>query len=309
MKTRTKLATLLCALALSATAHAQQVDLRGPAPTQGLAIRTTTNVQTDPGTLNMTMQGQQMQGQIQTTTDNVTLMEYLQVDAGQVNQVRSTTEKNLSNSKMTLFGQTQEQAQGQEIEGVTLTMSRTEDGWDTELGGTPVPPQMSDVLEQAGYVDPAAYYPAQPVAVGDSWEVSGQELTALMAAAGVPGSEVDGESTFTLKEVRVIEGVQTAVIDYELNMTVTMDMPAQGMEMALTTDMVGKGQILRRLDTYTDTNSLEGTMVIQTEMKQGGQPMMTIDMNMPVRYTVTTERVAANDAADVDDAEPALPRK
>lgn len=318
MKTRTRLATLVCVLSLSATAFAQPVDLRGPAPVQGESLRTTTHVETEPGPLSMTMQGQQMQGQIQTTTDNATLLEFLEVDGTQVNKVRSTTEKNLSNSKMTLFGQTQDQAQGQEMEGVTLTMTRTDQGWDTEVGGTPVPQQMIDVLEQAGYVDPASMYPAQPVAVGESWKVSGQELTALMAAAGVPGSEVNGESSFTLTEVKVIDGIRTAVINYELNMAISMNMPVPGMDMKIDTDMVGKGQILRRLDNYTDTNTMEGSMVIQTEMKQGGQMMMEMNMDMPVKYTVQTERIGGggNAPQDVEDAiddavedEPALPRK
>ncbi|MEM1353806.1 MAG: hypothetical protein AAGH88_02875 [Planctomycetota bacterium] len=313
MNTLSRFCTLGSVLSLCASALAQPVDLRGPAPQEGETLRTTSVVKTDRGDLNMSMQGQQMQGQIQTETENVSLLEYLDVTNSRVDQVRMTTERNRNTTKMTLLGQEQEQVQGQEIEGVTLTMSRTDEGWDTELGGTPVPPQISDILGQAGYVDPASLYPAQPVSVGDSWEVSGPELASLMAAAGIPGSSVDGESNFTLKEIAVIEGARTAVIDYELNMTVKVDMGMPGVDIVIVTDMVGRGKILRRLDNYTDTNELEGSMVIQTEMSQGGQPMMSMDTSLPVRYSIQTERAGGAQpgvgAIEEAEDEPALPRR
>lgn len=295
----TRQLALFATLMLCLPALGQQVDLRGPTREAGTGYLMLNQTQTDQGTMDMSIQGQVLQGKMETDTDQRIRYEFLEVADGQVNQVRMTTERMRTVSKTEMMGQVQEQNQGAEMEGMILTTTRTEDGWQTQVDGGALPQQAAQMISEMGFYDVRDLYPAEPVAPGGTWEITGEQLSAMMSIAGMPGSTADGTSKFTLAEVKDIDGVPTAIINYDLDFTVTMVMEQPGMTMNITTDMIGKGTIHRRLDTYLESNTMEGSMVITMNTMQGEQMAMQMDAEMPVRVST---RMLPLDAV-IDDAE------
>lgn len=295
----TRRLALFATLVLCLPAMGQAVDLRGPAREQGTGYLLLSQTQAEQGNMDMSFQGQVIQGKMETDTDQRVRYEFLEVEGEQVNQVRMTTERMRTVSKTEMMGQVQEQNQGAEMEGMTLTTTRTEDGWETDVQGGALPPQAAEMISGMGFYDIRDLYPAEPVAPGGTWEVTGEQLSAMMSTGGMPGATADGTSKFTLAEVKDIDGVATAIINYDLDFTVTMAMEQPGMVINITTDMIGKGTIHRRLDTYLESNTMEGSMVITMNTMQGETMLMQMDAEMPVKVNT---RMLPLDAV-IDDAE------
>lgn len=270
--------TLLAAAPVSADA----VDLRGPGLEAGDSYRVVRTMETEPSELDMTVQGQAMPGELSTDSEGETRVEVLDATDGSPTHVRETTLSNESVMQMTMLGQTQEQVQGQEMVGVVLERELADDGWRTEVVEGNLPAEAADLLEETGYTVPNMMYPAEPVNVGDTWTIDGEAMGLMAGAAGLPGAHVSGEAEFELVEVREIDGVLTAIMTYSMDMRLEMKMDQPGMAITIDVQMVGGGEVHRRLDRYMDDNTFEGTMAYEMSMAQGGQTIMEMTSEMPM---------------------------
>lgn len=274
----------LAALFFVTTATAAPVDLRGPAPTPGATITTTADSETENGTLNMTVQGQVMQGQMKSVSQHVIEAKVLEVTDGTPTKVQNTYVKAKTTNTMTMFGQAQTQ-DDTTMQGTVLVQTRTEDGWVTEVKEGRIPPEAADVIKKASYTDPRLAYPDKPVDVGGTWKIKDEQIAAFMGQGSMPGAKFDGEISFELVKLKTVDGQQIAVIDYKMDTAMLMDMNQQGMDMDMKIKMVGKGTIERNLASYTTDSDFKGDMDLDITMSMNGQPMMTTTAKMPVKGT------------------------
>src|SRR5688572_29473493 len=96
---------------------------------------------------------------------------------------------------------------------VTITMK---DGREERTGGDGVPEQE---LKALTFVDPLTrLYPDKPVAVGDSWDISGEGLKLFF-----PGGDfTDGRILVSLREIREYEGRKCAFLSTKYDVSGTM---------------------------------------------------------------------------------------
>lgn len=284
----TTLALLLVLPALPSLG--EKVDLRGPAPEAGETLVMTIKSETDPGTLNMTVAGQLLQGQMEVDSENVIEQKILETDDGQPTKVESTFVKTKSISKTTMNGQTQEQ-EDNTMQGTVLTQTKTLDSWETEVEGNALPQQAKDLVKDATYVDQRMVFPDKPVGVGDKWKVEDELIQAFMGQTGMPGAKFEGEMTFEMVDLKEEDGKLIAVLDFQMDGTITMQLaPDQNSTMDMVIKMKGDGSLYRNLSNYTTNQDFEGDMDMTMEMTAGGQQAMKMTATMPMKVTQTQER-------------------
>lgn len=284
--------TLALLLALPAmTAFGEKVDLRGPAPKAGETIIDTIISETEPGTLNMSVQGQILAGQMQVDSENVIEQTILEVEDSEVTKVQSKYVKAKSITKTTMFGQAQEQ-EDTNIQGTVLTQTKTADGeWKTETKGGNLPPEASDLIKNASYIDQRVAFPDKPIGVGDTWKVEDELMQAFIGQSGIPGAEFDGETNFEMVELNKDDGKLIAVIDIKVDGTITMNLsPDPNTNIDMTIKIKGEGKIYRDLQNYTTAQDFEGDMDMTMEMTAGGQQAMQMTATMPMAVKQTQER-------------------
>ena len=288
MRLTTAATTLALLLALPALGD--KVDLRGPAPEAGETLVVTVETDTDSGTMNMSVQGQVIQGQMETDSENVIEQTILEVKDGEPTKVQSKFVKAKSVSKTTMLGQVQEQ-EDTNMQGAVLTQTKTDDGWETEVEGAALPQEAKDLIKNAGYVDPRLVFPDKPVGVGDEWKIEDELMQAFMGQTGIPGAEFDGEMAMEMVELKEVDGKLIAVIDFTMDGTITMNLspdPTTTMDMVI--KMKGDGTINRNLTDYTTAQEFEGDMDMTMDMTAGGQQAMKMTAKMPMKVKQTQER-------------------
>lgn len=287
---RLKAAATTLALLLALPALGEKVDLRGPAPEAGEIIVATVKTETDPGTLNMTVQGQVLQGQMETDSENVIEQKILEVTEGAPSKVESKFVKAKTISKTTMLGQTQEQEQT-DMQGAVMTQTKTADGWETDIEGAQLPQEAKDMIKGAGYVDPRMVFPDKPVGVGDEWKIEDEMMQAFMGQTGIPGAKFEGEMAFEMVDLKEEDGKLIAVLDFKMDGTITMNLsPDPNTTMDMTMKMKGDGSVYRNLTDYTTNQDFEGDMDMNMEMTAGGQQAMKMTATMPMKVTQTQER-------------------
>lgn len=287
---RLKTAATTLALLLALPALSEKVDLRGPAPEAGETTVVTVETDTDPGTLNMSVQGQVLQGQMETDSTNVIEQKILEVTEGAPTKVQSKFVKAKSVSKTTMFGQTNEQ-EDTNMQGAVLTQTKTADGWETEVEGAALPEEAKDMIKNAGYVDQRMVFPDKPVGVGDKWKIEDEMMQAFMGQSGIPGAKFEGEMAFEMVDLKEEDGKLIAVLDFKMDGTITMDMsPEPTTQVNISIKMKGDGSIYRNLTNYTTAQDFEGDMDMNMEMTANGQQAMKMTATMPMKVKQTQER-------------------
>ena len=287
---RRPLTATALALFLTLPALGEKVDLRGPAPKAGEVTVSTVESKMEAGNLNMTMQGQNLPGQMEMSSNHVVETTLVEVAEGEATKVQHKFEKASTKTKMTIFGQQQEQ-EDDSMEGATMTQTKTDDGWESTIEGVVLPPQAKDMIKEAGYVDQRNVFPEKPVAVGDKWKAENEMLQTFMGQSALPGAKVEGEIAFELVEIKEVDGNKIAVIDYTMDGKVTMDMsPDPNTQMDLVIEMDGKGQLERNVSNYTTNQTFEGEMKMTNEVKSGGQQVMSMTGKMPMTTKTTQTR-------------------
>lgn len=287
---RLKIAVTTLALLLALPTLGEKVDLRGPAPEAGDTTVITVESETDPGTLNMTVQGQVMQGQMETDSTNVIEQTVLEVTDGTPSKVKSKFVKAKTMTKTTMFGQTSEQ-EDTNMQGTVMTQTKTADGWSTEVEGDQLPQEAKDMIKSAGYVDPRMVFPADPVGVGDKWKIEDEMMQAFMGATGIPGAKFEGSMTFEMVDLKKEDGKLIAVLHFEMDGTITMNLsPTPDTTMNMVMTMKGDGSIYRDLSNYTTSQDFEGDLDMDMKMTSGGQQAMKMTAKMPMKVKQTQER-------------------
>ncbi|MDA1234952.1 MAG: hypothetical protein O3A53_09135 [Acidobacteria bacterium] len=287
---RLKAAVTTLALLLALPSLAEKVDLRGPAPEAGETTVMTVQTETDPGTLNMSVQGQVIQGQMEMDSTNIIEQTILEVTDGSPSKVKSKFVKAKSVTKTTMFGQTNEQ-EDTNMQGTVMTQTKTADGWSTDVEGNALPQEAKDLIKGAGYVDPRMVFPENPVGVGDKWKVEDEMLQAFMGATGLPGAKFEGEMSFEMVDLKNEDGKLVAVLHFEMDGTITMNLsPTPEANMNMVIKMKGDGSIYRNLTNYTTAQDFEGNMDMTMEMTAGGQKAMDMSAKMPMKVKQSQER-------------------
>lgn len=278
------------ALLLALPMMGEKVDLRGPAPEAGETIVSTVKTETDPGKLNISVAGQLMQGQMETDSENVIELKILEVEDGEPTKVQNKFVKAKTVTKTTMQGQTQNE-EDTSMQGAVMTQTKDADGWETEIEGAVIPKQAKDIIKKAGYVDPRLVFPDKPVGVGDKWKIEDEMLQAFMGQSGIPGAKFEGEMAFEMVDLKKEDGKLIAVLDFQMDGTITMDMsPDPNTTMDMTIKIKGDGSIYRDLSDYTTAQDFEGDMDMTMEATAGGQQAMKMTASMPMKVEQTQER-------------------
>lgn len=279
----------LAALLIAGSAAGSEIDLRGPAPQAGATYLVNVETKTKDGNLNMSFAGQPIQGTMQTTSTHEIELKMLEVEGGEPVKVQSKFIKAKSSTKMNIAGQQQNQ-DDTNMQGAVLTQTKKDDKWTTTMEGGNLPQEAKDIVKDAGFVDPRLAFPEKKVNVGDKWKIKDEMMQAFMGQAGIPGSKLDGEIEFKLVEVKKIEGRDTAVIEFKMDMKIIMDMsPQQGTDMNITITLDGKGNMLRDLTDYSTVQEFAGDMDFDMSVEQGGNQMMAMTAKMPFETTSTQQ--------------------
>jgi len=276
-------------LLVAGSVLAEPVDLRGPAPEAGRTVVSTIESETDTGTLNMMIQGQPIQGTMSTKSSYEVMTKIAQVSEGSPNKVNLKFVKAKTLNVMNFLGQEQKQEDAS-MQGVELEQVKGEEGWKTEVKAGNLPAEAKEIIQKAGYVDQRTAYPDKPVAVGEAWKITGEQIAAFMGQGGMPGMSFEGSVDCKLAEIKVVDGVQTAFVPYKLDGTMKLEMDQQGMKMTMSIKMKGEGTLERNLADFTTASSFAGDMIMDMAMTANGQPMMTTNASMPVR-TAAVEKL------------------
>ncbi|MBX2850371.1 MAG: hypothetical protein KTR15_01345 [Phycisphaeraceae bacterium] len=281
----------LTAFALLLTlAACQKVNLRGPALQPGETIVSTVESETEPGNMKVTVQGQAIQGQMQTSATNVIEQTILEVEDGQPTKVQMKFVVAKTVSKSTMNGQANEQ-EDTSLQGAVITQTKTADGWETQLEGSTLPPETRDIIKNAGYADQRLVFPDKPIGVGDKWEIEDELIQSFMGQTGIPGAKFEGDMSFEMIDLKKEDGQLIAVLDFRMDGTITMSMsPEPTSTMNMTITMKGGGTIYRNLTNYTTAQHFEGEMDMTMDMTTGGQPAMKMTTSMPMKVNQTQER-------------------
>ena len=282
--------TVVLALLISLPALGQKVDLRGPAPQQGDAYTTTSRTTGQTGKMEIVAQGQTLPGQMTMDSTTVIDVELQAVKDGQPTKVQTTFTKSVSKTKTVMLGQEQEQEETS-MQGAVMTQTKTDDGWSTTVKGGNVPAEAKDIIKNAGYVDQRLIFPDHEVAVGEEWEIKDELLQSFMGQSGIPGAKMKGTIVCKLVEIKNVDGKQVAVIDYQMDGTITMEMsPNPQMTMDMTIRMAGKGKMNRNLTDWTTDQDFAGDMDMDMATSVNGQQALKMTATMPMDVKTTQTR-------------------
>lgn len=288
MRLTTAAATLALMLALPALG--EKVDLRGPAPEAGETLVTTVKTETDPGTLNMTIEGQVVQGQMETDSTNVIEQKILEVEEGEPTKVQIKFIKAKTTSKTTVQGNTSKQEDAS-MQGTVMTQTKTADGWGAEVEGNALPQEAKDLIKNAGYVDQRLVFPDKPVGIGDKWEIEDELMQAFMGQTGIPGAKFKGDMKFEMVDLKKEDGQLIAALDFQMDGAITMEMsPDPTNKVSITIKIKGDGTVYRNVSNYTTAQDFEGDMEMDMSVTGGGQVAMTMKASMPMKVDQTQER-------------------
>jgi len=301
--TRRQLIPLLAAFAPALASLAQPTDLRGPGYGVDDTFDTVADVQTQPGELELTMQGQILEGTFATQQHTRIRIHILRIDDGQVTQVNTTILENTQSTDTVIREQEQHQEQGEEMEQTSFIQTLTPQGWQTDVQSEVLPDQAKDLLREAPYVDPHGLFPEQPVEPGYEWQVEGPVLASLMSNSVLPGAAVDGTVTMRFVEIRVVDGRELAVIEFDLDGTITTSTSQIGSDITVQTQMLAAGTLLRDLSTYTNDITSEGALVMNMSMQQAGVVELEMTAQMPM--TTHTAEGPPEDPAEDPTEDPA----
>jgi hypothetical protein len=286
-----RILTSLTALAVLCMLPAcQKVNLRGPAPMAGEKVVSTVESKTLPGKLDMTFQGQSMQGEMETEATNVIEQTILEAKDGQSTKVQMKFVVAKTVSKTTMNGQTNEQEEIG-LQGGVMTQTKTADGWETTIEGTELPKEALDIINKAGFVDQRLVFPDKRVGVGHKWSIEDELMQSFMGQSGIPGAIFEGEMTFEMVDLKEEEGQTIAVLDFSMDGTITMTFsPDPTSTIDMTIKMKGDGKVFRNVTSYTTAQDFTGQMDMTMDMTAGGEQAMKMTAKMPMTVKQTQER-------------------
>jgi hypothetical protein len=264
-------ALAIAALLAPATTLAQSVTLTEKSIPQGTVFNVKSEMNFDKSTINMSQGGQNMQMEMSmrqfedatiTITGNdgqkVTSYDHKVNDAGQVQE-------------MVMMGQPQTQKMGDDLVGITVPFERQGDKFEPGPMPQATPMQQEAAKSLSTMLFNQDILPDKPVQVGESWEPNLDNM--FDAASGM----TDAKATATLKDLKMVNGQQVAVIGLEMDFSGSdPSMGGAKVEMSLKGDM-------QHLVDLGVTQAMEATGTMK--MSGGGQGM-TLNAEFPVTMTM-----------------------
>ncbi|MGF1485431.1 MAG: hypothetical protein ACFBZ8_13825 [Opitutales bacterium] len=255
-----------------ATSH-ETYDLRGPFDWTGRTLTKTSSFRINEGQFFGNIQGNKI-GLTQNVANNETRRVRIRhMDGPHVTYAEVTVLE--SQELMTMTTQAGQLAQREETVSPLLDRSirirRTGSGigYNFELvGEAPDFEQIAAMEELAFPADPGIPFPEKPVAIGESWSVTGNKLNAFLDMAE---DNLDGEAQLTLLGVEQVAGETIAIVDIQLRfITSTAGKRAQDFEGAV--EMNASGTIERNLAlSINRLVRLVGTMSVKGQVVEGGE--------------------------------------
>jgi hypothetical protein len=215
-------------------------------------------------------QGQELEFTNKSTKKTVTT--YTTVKEGKV--TKKTIEFKESTEEGRQPGQDDEQKKELDLHGKTVTLME-KDGKLVMEGADDVDEKETKKLKlDDGW---AHFLPAKEIAVGDSWEITGDALKKAMEDEEFDGGKV----TFKLKEVKEIDKVKCAVLQ------ATFDVQGTAQEGQIKLKLKLEGEVVVRIDRgYAMSMKAKGTIVI-TSADSDEDPMFKAEGPMTLETSQT----------------------
>ncbi len=280
LKARLTVGLMIClmgALPLSASAQSTY-DLRGPVPEIGTVFKETGQMRMGEAALTMFQNGQPVaQGQFTAQTMLDLSRKVLAVENGDVVAWEITVRTEDDLTQITMAGSTQEVPDNSALDGQVVLYERQGEDWRARLAaGEPTPAQQEDLdafVDRHNRTD----YPAEPIAVGESWPLPSEQMQAMFRLEEV--RSFDGQATGTLVAVEA-EGTR-ALIDWRMKAQVVMA-DEGGNEVEMILELTGRA--VRDLIHFIDVeSSAAGTF----SMKGPAGPML-MQLEGPVSFEYST---------------------
>lgn len=245
-----RLAVTILLAAAAGRLDAQTYDLRGPAPHQGTIIQTRNEWKVPSATFTMEQGKEVVRARSSHESLSITELEVLQTTGSELSLLRYTVAESWWKSTYERDGfPTESMTQDGPLAGETLLVERIEGGWkQTMLGHEPHEKQKARLREP--FVEQTEFYPAKPVAVGETWVVEGPRLARLLGHANALSAE--GKAAFTLERVGEQAGQPVAFITYRVEMKVEF---LDENQVPIEYSMGGSGEIQRSLETHLDLSN------------------------------------------------------
>jgi len=324
--TRPRTATLAAALLAFTATAAHAADLRGPAPQEGDAYEfLITGEATERGRHIVAFDfGDPVEGTIESELHHRLRYDITDLTRGTVTGAEITYVEVRTESEYRIRGESTEEINGQEINGMSLRYEVEDGYWACDVDATmPLVEDYKDIMEHSGFYDPRLLYPAGDIAPDTTWTVTGDAIGAFPGSMLFPGAPVEGGAEFKFLGVEEIEGQPIAVIAITMDVAFEVDAVMQNWNTTLGGRQQFQGHIYRNLDTYLDTVVMEGVATTtQRYVMPGGVSTTTrieprsvrIEQSVPNRGTqqrrpgpVILDADPQEDDAPQRDADPRRP--
>lgn len=253
-------------------------DLRGPVPEVGTIFQETGQMRLGEAVMTMFQNNQAVvQGQFTAQTMLDLSRKVLAVENGEVVAWEVTVRAEDDVTKIVVGGSTQEVPDDSALDGQVVIYERQGDDWLARLAaGEPTPAQQEDLdsfVDRHNRTD----YPAQSVAIGESWPLPEEQLKSMFRLEEVRSFE--GQATGTL--VAVEAGGTRALIDWHMKARVVM-VDEGGDEVEMILELTGRA--VRDLTHFIDVESnASGTFTME-----GPAGPMTMQLKGPVSFEYGT---------------------
>jgi hypothetical protein len=253
------LPAILTLAGLIATAPAQIVF--GPVRSQpGESIRLLSHSETTGGTITRTNRGQTSRGTISITRDRDLVWTFRPPAADGTKRGMVKVNTSILTTSTKLGGKEEGGADPSPLTGKMFSMEKAPTGdWKFQLDGSvPLARVRQEIDELTVYLK-RDWYPAKPVALGDSWEFDPAWIK-MIIHRDLEKAQIIG--TMNLRQIRRAAGREMAVIDVKIRSTGS-DFRPDGTEVDATLDL--SGQVTVNLATMLDeVMELKGTVVSTT---------------------------------------------
>jgi hypothetical protein len=248
------------------------VDTRGD-----FTLDSEVTIEAPTGDMNMTMSTKQRYAN-ETTV--------LEAADGEPTKLRRVVETAVTDRETEFMGEREKESEKSPLHGETIVMTLVDGEWAAELEqGTPTKAQrdrLADLASQLG----TSIYPDRELEVGEEWTVPQESLPPMLIPPDA--DDVQGNMTCTFTAIEEYEGVQCAVVDYELEVSFA-DSSTEGQQMSAKMTMAGK--VHRSLDSHLDLlNEGSGTLTYTGTLTEGDQSM-AFSGTGPVTFKETSEIV------------------
>ncbi|MEM6259272.1 MAG: hypothetical protein AAGI37_13390 [Planctomycetota bacterium] len=263
-------------------------DLSEPEPEVGMTTESSIEIKGEAGTLQVVMAGQVLAvGQMDNTTKETERWTITKVEDGVITEYTTVLTESTDVTETTFDGETTKEEESSPLLNEEITWKLVDGEYVPELPNATR--EQLDELDAEMYID-EDFYPAEPVAIGQRWELSRAAIANYMDED--LNDDFKGEGSLEFLAVEDYKGERCAKLKIKITVSAKMaeeDLD-EGMESG-TLDMSFAGIVYRSLKGRTDLGgTFEGSIKAEFTGSEGGEEY-TVVYKGPVTMVGSDKRI------------------